>query len=423
MTKLTTKQENHIRSACGRLKSITLKDKQGKTIHSFKTSDSFINFLRSNKERIQDYTHILKTKSNASNTAVSSYEKSMQRAIGNTPNIFVERDSMNTVKKSKKSIITKALKTSLGTSTVSTRKTPRKQQLKTQLKGSSQMRFREIEKSLGSQYLSIEEMEHASVTDPITRKRILSKADRMARDPAYRAKVMSRRQEKKGRYERDYARAKRLTSQRIKSATSPWWKAYHYLSHNLTYLLILLSAVSLIFIPVGLFQVSAWCLAVGLSYLMTIIIWVFVEAWFLISSSLVMVINLIGQTFNGIVNFIGNSLGNSIGYEFNPFEHILVQNLPLANGTTWGSANLTPASFLNLDEFMPLVFDTDTVIAKIFPTLTDFFRLIYGPIAQRYLDWIATAEWYYVGGIIGVPLIIILIGLVGSIYYFKRRVI
>lgn len=317
--------------------------------------------------------------------------------------------SINTFKNSKKPF--------------STVKESRSSKLKTSLKGTSLKKFRKMEKKPGAQYLSREEIEHAAITDPITRKRILSKADRMARDPVYRAKILSKSEEKKGRYEGRFARAQRLSKQRMKAATSPWWKLWYTLSNNIMYILGVLLIIASVFIPVGLFYIAGWALAVGLASLIMFIVWVFMETWFFISQGLVTVINLIGQTFNGIINFIGGSLGNTIGYEFNPFDQILVQNMPLNEGGTWGSQNLIPPSFLNLDKFMPLTFDTDTILAKIFPPISSFFHLIYNPIAQRYLDWIATAEWWYIGAIVGVPLLLVLVGVVGVVYYFKRRVI
>ena len=297
----------------------------------------------------------------------------------------------------------------------------RRRKLKTKLSGNDLEQFRKIEEKPESRWLTKEQIEYASTASPARRNLILRKARKMHKDPAYRAKKLAKKEEKKGRYTAQIAAARKRNRKRMNAATAPWWKAWYTLTNNLGLLIGIVIALSIAFIPIGLFHVIGWSLAVGLVTLVMFIVWVFMEVWFLISQGIVALINVIGQLIVALFNFIGIQTLGSLGFDFEGFDHSLVEDLPLADGSgTWGLANLTPPSFLSLESYMPTTFDTDTILAKLLPPFSDLFHTIYDPIAQRYLDWIATAEWYYVGAIIGIPIIAV-IGIIIFIWYTARK--
>lgn len=283
-------------------------------------------------------------------------------------------------------------------------------------------------------YLTDEEKRYAAGAGYATRKRIIAKGQKMYRDPAYRAKKFAKKEETKGLYESKLAGAQKKSKRRMKAATSPWWKMWYTLTNNLMVLIGVVIALSILFLPIGLFYVTGWLIAAGLVSLVMFIIWVFIELWFLIAQALVAVINMIGQAIIGIINWVGFTITNAFGQSFTPFEHILVQNMNLVQidpvtgekmilGITFGAWNLVPPSFLKLDSFMPTSFDTDTIITKIFPAIRQFFTWYTEPLALRYTNYIATAEWYEIAAILGIPIVLIIIALVVGLFYVRRKMI
>ncbi len=284
-------------------------------------------------------------------------------------------------------------------------------------------------------YLTNDEKRYiAQKANPIEKRNMITKAQRMYYDPAYRAKITAKNEEKVGIYEAKVHRAKREAQQRKKAAMSPWWKAWYAITKNLWVLVGIVAAISIMFIPIGLFFVTGWLIAAGLVSLFMFIIWVFIELWFMIAMALTTVINFIGQAIVMAINGVGATLANALGQEYTPFEHTLVRNMNIAQinpetgqreilGITWGQFNLTPPDFLSLNSFKPTEFDTDTILAKIFPPIRDFFNWYTAPLAQRWTDWIANAEWYTIATVAGTPLVLIIIGVVAGGYYLRRRMI
>jgi len=253
------------------------------------------------------------------------------------------------------------------------------------------------------------------------------RAERMSWDEAYRSQQMARKTKKEGWGRYKVERAVRESEQLQKVAASPWRVGFHKLSQRMTWLIVALLVIGVLFLPMGLFHVVGWSLAVGAVALINMLVWVFMEFWFLLAQGIVAVISFIGQAFVMLVNYIGMAIGGALGQDFHNFNFNLVQDLTIPNihgllgqGETWGSINLVPPSFLKLDWYMPTVFDTDTLIAKIIPGISGFFNTLYGPIAERYTNWIASAEWYMIGVIIGLPIIIALI-LIGVAILIKRK--
>jgi len=290
-------------------------------------------------------------------------------------------------------------------------------------------RYKELKDDKSLQYMSDEELRYlAKDANAVEKWRMKQKAKKMYMDPGYRAKVAAKTEQKKGVYEAKYLQAKKESKRRARAATSPWWKAWYGLSHNLWVLLGVLIAISVLFLPVGLFYVVGWSLAVGATGLIQFIIWVFLELWYMIAQALVSLIGMVGQGIMAAINFAGQAVTNALGFEYNAMEWTFVQDMVIpdlpglfGSGHTWGDINLIPPNFMKLDSFMPTTFDTDAIIAKFIPVISGFFNWIYAPIAQRYTDWIATADWWYVGLVIGVPAVLAIIGLVAAVFFVRRR--
>jgi hypothetical protein len=176
-----------------------------------------------------------------------------------------------------------------------------------------------------------------------------------------------------------------------------------------------------------MFYVLGWAMTVGVVALVSFIIWVFMELWFMIAQAIVALIGLVGQAITGAFNFIGNYVSDGIGYTFTQFKYQYVQDLRIPRaedvmgyGYTWGEFNLVPPNFMKLDSFMPTEFDTNTILGHILPPVANFFKMVYAPIAERYTNWIATAEPLYVGTIIGIPVVLAVIGGVAIYHYYKK---
>lgn len=289
-------------------------------------------------------------------------------------------------------------------------------------------RFKDYDEDDAYTYLTKEEKKYLAKTkNPITKKWVEHKATKMYNDPAYRAQQAAKKEERKGVYEAKLAKAQSDSRRRMKAATSPWWKAWYTLSHNIWILIGVVLLLSMVFIPVGMFHVIGWAIAVGIVSLVSFIIWTFMELWFMIAQAIVALIGLVGQGITGAFNFIGNYVSDGIGYTFTQFNYQYVKDLDipraekvLGYGYTWGEWNLVPPNFLKLDSFMPETFDTKTILGHILPPVADFFEMVYAPIAERYLNWIAVAEPLYVGTIIGIPIVIAIIGGVAIYYYYKK---
>ena len=280
-------------------------------------------------------------------------------------------------------------------------------------------------------------------------------ARRFATDPDYRSKVQEKRRLEEGIRTAKILKAQREAKARTRAATSPWYGAFYHFSKYSKWIALTALIVAIVFIPIGMFHVLGWALAVGVIALFQFIIWVFMEIWLLLAQAIVAIVGLVGQAFIMAVNWVGRALGDSLGYEYEPFQHQTVQNMLLFERhpetgnwvvytytdtagltqaqidagmakqeiLTWGALNLAPPSFLNLDLFRPTVFDTDTIIAKILPPISDFFRWMYEPIAQRYTAWMADplTEWYWPGVIIGIPAVLIIVGIIILWRFTKRK--
>ena len=280
-------------------------------------------------------------------------------------------------------------------------------------------------------YLTDEEKKFAAYANPAQRRTILARGRKMYRDPAYRAKIKAKQEQKKGIYEAKLAGAVKESQRRQKAATSPFWRAWYTLTHNLWVLIGVALTLAILFLPVGMFYVLGWAIAVGIVSLVMFVIWVFIELWWMIAQGLVAFINLVSQAIIGVMNYVGGAIAGALGQEFTPFQHILVQNMHIVErgpngeriilGITWGEWNLVPPDFLKLNEFMPTTFDTDTIIVKLWPALRSFFHWYTQPIADRYTEWISTAPWYTVGAIIGIPIVLIIIGVTAYALYIRRK--
>jgi len=280
-------------------------------------------------------------------------------------------------------------------------------------------------------YLLDEEKEALARTSgwahPIKKKKLKDKAKKMYQDPAYRAKQKAKEEERKGIAEADLIKAREDSRRRRKAAASPFWKVWYLLSHNIFVLAGVVLLLSIAFIPVGLFYVVGWGLAVGFVSLFMFIIWVFMEFWFMLAQVIVALIGIVAQAITGAFNYVGVTVGRYFGMTFTQFKYQYVQDLDIPNaegvlgyGYTWGQWNLVPPNFLKLDSFMPTEFNTNTILGMIAPPIADFFKMIYSPIADRYLNWIASADWYYIGAMIGIPIVLMIIGIVGAVLYMKR---
>jgi hypothetical protein len=292
--------------------------------------------------------------------------------------------------------------------------------------------YRELKEREDLRYLTDEEKRYAAYASPVTRRQIIQRGRRMYYDEAYRAKQLAKKERRRGFYQAKLEKAMIESERRHKAAVSPWWRAWYGLTHNTKILVGVALIVSLLFLPIGLFHVLGWAIAVGVVSLVMFVIWVFVELWWLIAQGLVGIINLIGQAITSVFNWIGSSFTNAVGQSFTPFKHILVQNVKLVSttggrrtilGITWGEWNLVPPSFLKLDSFMPTKFDTDVLITKIWPALRGFFDWYTKPIAEHYTNWISQAEWYHVGAAIGIPIVIIIIIVVVVILHIRRKLV
>jgi len=252
----------------------------------------------------------------------------------------------------------------------------------------------------------------ATTKDPVYKARKLLQVRKMLTDEAYYEKVMSKKLKRKTEVELQAMKMAKEFEKRRKALQSPFWGAWYGFSTRTRIILSLVITASILFMPVGAFYVGGWALAVGIAALLSFIIWIFIEAWYLIAQGIVGLINFIGQTIINAINAVGEAISNFLGYTFSPMTFELIRNMRIhigeGAGLSWGEWNLIPPSFMRLEHFMPTTFDTDPIIAKIYPPLASLFNTIYGPIAERYVAWIKTAEWYYVGAIIGIPLVIII---------------
>ena len=294
--------------------------------------------------------------------------------------------------------------------------------------------YEELKEAKEYQYLSDEEKRLAAGGGRIGRWWTKRKGKVMYRDPAVRARKLAKQEEKKGVYEARLRRAQLTSEQRMRAATSPFWRAWYWISHNTMVIVGIALVLALLFIPVGLFYVLGWAMAVGIVSLVMFIVWVFLEFWWLIAQAIVSVINILGQIIIGFVNWVGGAIAGAMGAEFVPFEHVLIQNVGLVErdpttgrrvllGITWGEWNLVPPDFMKLDSFMPTTFDTDVILVKIWPGIKSLFDWYTGPIADRYTEWISEAEWYVVGATIGIPIVLIIIGIFVAFWYVRRKMI
>ena len=437
-----SKVRNALRSAFGRVEKVNIRDSQGDIVRTIEDPDEFEYFVRENRDNITDFQHeIIPRNESSMKTTFESYRKSILRATGRSPSIILGEKMEELQPKGKKAGVLGKLKSHISpkkTAPAASASTIQPQikkplKIKTTLRGKQLKTFRKLQKQPYSKYLSTAELEFASSSDPVTRKLKLAKARRMYRDPAYRAKILSKREEGKGFYEAKLESTKRLSKRRMKAATSPWWRAWYGISHNLWVLLGVVLAIAILFLPIGMFHVLGWSLAVGIVSLVMFIVWIFIEGWWLIAQGMVAGINFIGQAIVGVINWIGGAFAGALGMSFTPFEHILVQNMNLVGtdaagnrvilGMKWGEANLVPPSFLKLDEFMPTSFDTDTIIAKIIPGIRSLFTWYTQPIADRYTQWISEVPWYTVGAVIGIPIALIVLGIVAAAVYVRRKMI
>jgi hypothetical protein len=260
------------------------------------------------------------------------------------------------------------------------------------------------------------------------------KAKRMYGNDDYAYMIKRKERDKLDRQSAKYIQTEREGEMRKKAASSAWWRLYYWGTHNVKVLLGIVLAIAVLFIPIGMFYVAGWALAVGAVTLIMFIVWVFMEFWWFIAQGIVSVINVVSQLFVGLTNWIGMTLLGRMGMSYTPMKYTLVENMRLAEidpitgqrrilGMTWGQWNLVPPSFMKLDSFMPKTFDTDPIIAKLLPAAKDLFNWFWGPIADRYTAWIETAPWYYCGAIIGVPLLLIIVAVVVIIYSMRRRLI
>lgn len=268
-------------------------------------------------------------------------------------------------------------------------------------------------------------------------------AKRMAIDPNYKAKKRQEFELDKGIQAAKILKAQKEAKAITRAATSPWYGAYYRFSKYTKWIALTAILVAILFIPMGMFYVLGWALAVAVVALFQFIVWVFMEIWLLLAQVVVAIVGLVGQTVTMFINWIGGGVGGVLNQDYKPFEHQLVRDMLMFERDsagnwvvytftdtggktqllTWGALNLTPPSFLKLDLFKPTTFDTDTIIAKIIPPLTDFFRWLYSPIAERYTGWISDplTPWYWPGVIIGIPAVLIVVGIIILWRYMKRK--
>lgn len=281
-------------------------------------------------------------------------------------------------------------------------------------------------------------------------------ASRLVTDPAYREKKIAERELDKGIRVARILKAQREAQAQQRAATSPFYGAFYSFSKYSKWIALTALIIAILFIPMGMFYVLGWALAVAVIALFQFIIWVFMEIWFLLAQAVVAIVGLIGQVFIMVINWVGRAISGVLNQPYTPFEHQLVQNMlmferdpatgnwvvftytdlsglteaEIAEGAgrrellTWGALNLTPPAFLNLELYKPTEFDTNPIIGHIIPPLRNFFSWMYTPIANRYTNWITNLpaeEWYWVGIIIGVPAILIIIGIILIWRYAKRK--
>jgi hypothetical protein len=288
----------------------------------------------------------------------------------------------------------------------------------------------------------------------IRRRLAERQATRLVTDPKYREKKIAERELDKGIRVARILRAQKEAQAKQRAATSPWYGAFYNFSKYSKWIALTALIIAILFIPMGMFHVLGWALAVAVIALFQFIIWVFMEIWFLLAQAIVAIVGLVGQVFIMVINWVGKSIAGVLGQPYEPFQHQLVQNMLMferdATGNwvvytytdlsgltkaeidagmgrreilTWGALNLTPPAFLNLELFKPEKFDTNTIIGHIIPPLRDFFSWMYTPIANRYTTWMTNLppeEWYWPGVIIGVPAILIIVGII-LIWRFAKR--
>ena len=239
-------------------------------------------------------------------------------------------------------------------------------------------------------------------------------------------------------------KAQQEAQRRTRAATSNVYGAWYTFTKWTKWIAVTALVLAILFLPLGLFHVLGWALAVGIIALFEFIIWVFMEFWIMFAQILVSIVSLVGQAIIMVINYVGGAVSGALGQVYKPFDYMTVQNMLIferdAAGNwvvysymdpttgkqkllTWGALNLAPPSFLKLESFMPKTFDTTTVAGLIFPPIKDFFFWIYGPIATKYTAWISApgTEWYWPGVIIGVPLILIIIGIVLLYRYTQTK--
>jgi hypothetical protein len=269
-------------------------------------------------------------------------------------------------------------------------------------------------------------------------------ARKMAVDPTYMKNQHSKWMLEKGIAEAKLIRAQKESQRQIRAASSTWYSGWYRFSKYTKWIAAAALLVAILFLPMGLFYVLGWALAVGVIALFQFIIWVFMEFWFLVAQVLVSIVGLVGQAFVMMINWVGQTLGGALGQTYKPFDFQLVQNMLMFSQDsagvyhvfqytdtggqkeilTWGALNLTPPAFLKLESFRPPWFDPSTIFGHIVPPVQAFFNWLYGPIAVRYSAWIAdpATPWYWPGVLIGVPVIIAIIVIFLIYRFMKRRV-
>jgi hypothetical protein len=285
-------------------------------------------------------------------------------------------------------------------------------------------------------------MERGNFFDRLRVKRM---ARKMAVDPTYMQNQHKKWILEEGIAKAKLLRARRESQQQVRAASSTWYSAWFRFSKYTKWIAAAALLVAILFLPMGLFYVLGWALAVGVIALFQFIIWVFMEFWFLVAQALVSVVGLVGQIFVMAINWVGKTSADLLGQTYKPFDYQLVQNMLMferdsagvyhvfyynnavtgkSEILTWGALNLTPPSFLSLELFKPTWFDTSTIFGHIVPPAAAFFNWLYGPIALRYTAWMSDSatEWYWPGIIIGVPVILIIVAIFLIYRFFKRRV-
>lgn len=276
------------------------------------------------------------------------------------------------------------------------------------------------------------------------RRLIEHEAKRMAVDEKYKAEKTAKKIEDRGIALARETRARQRAEAVQKAATSPWYAAWYRFSLVTKWIIIIGITAAVLFLPIGMFHVLGWALAVGVVAVIQFIIWVFMEIWFLLAQTIVMLVSFVGQGFSFIVNWIGRGFGDLTGGEYQDTTYTDVQNMLMFDKVgdgifaaatyedtegarqflTWGALNLVPPNFLKLDSFKPDSFNTNTLISYVIPPLQDFFHWVYDPIANRYTNWMVTLppdQWYWPGVIIGVPVILAIIGAVLAYRYLIRQ--